>query len=179
MPATAPRLIETARLRLAPPAAVDADGIFAYASDPDVTRYMGWPRHGVMADTDAFLAFAGAQWKKNGVGPYVIRARDDGRLLGCAGIDPEPVSRASVGYVLAKDAWGYGFAAEALDAMVEVARLLGVADLDALCHPDHRRSQRVLEKCGFERDYGTITQLVFPNIDPDRAHEVARYVRAV
>lgn len=179
MSAAAPRVIETERLSFAPPSAVDADGIFAYASDPGVTRYMGWARHREMADTDAFLAFADYQWKMNGVGPYIIRARDDGRLIGCTGLDLEPVGQASTGYVLARDAWGVGFATEALRAMIEVARTIGVTRLHALCHPDHRRSQRVLEKCGFERDYDTITQLVFPNLDPDRAQAVVRYRRQV
>lgn len=39
----APLLIETARLILAQPQVTDAAAIFErYASDPDVTRFLGW-----------------------------------------------------------------------------------------------------------------------------------------
>jgi len=38
-----PRVLETPRLRLRSPTLADADAIFEYASDADVTRYMDWP----------------------------------------------------------------------------------------------------------------------------------------
>ena len=39
--------VETERLVLRRPTAADAPAIFArYASDPEVTRYMAWPRLG-------------------------------------------------------------------------------------------------------------------------------------
>ena len=41
---------------------------------------------------------------------------------------------------------------KALTAVIDVARRTGVTRLFALCHPEHRSSQRVLEKCGFVRD---------------------------
>jgi RimJ/RimL family protein N-acetyltransferase len=54
--------------------------------------------------------------------------------------------------VLARDAWGQGFATEALAAVLDIAGAIGVARLFALCHPAHRPSRRVLEKCGFVLD---------------------------
>jgi len=56
---------------------------------------------------------------------------------------------AATGYVLARDAWGHGYATEALAAIVVVARDPGVQRLYALCHPNHQASIHVLEKCGF------------------------------
>src|SRR5436309_2770420 len=50
--------------------------------------------------------------------PYVIRARADGTLLGGTGLAFVTPYRASTGYVLAKAAWGKGYATEALRAMV-------------------------------------------------------------
>ena len=47
------------------------------------------------------------------------------------------------GYVLAKDAWGQGYATEALRAMVNVARGIGIVSLSALCHPEHQASVHV------------------------------------
>jgi RimJ/RimL family protein N-acetyltransferase len=52
----APVQVETTRLLLRQPRAADATSIFErYASDPDVTRFLGWLRHQSLADTQAFL----------------------------------------------------------------------------------------------------------------------------
>src|SRR5262245_2340885 len=133
----------------------DAGIIFdRYASDPDVTRFLGWPRHKSIEDTDAFVAFSALEWERWPAGPYLIWSRDSGELLGGTGFGfgVEEPDEAVTGYVLAKDAWGKGYATEALTAMVQVARDLGLRRLTALCHPSHRASLRVLEKCGFVRD---------------------------
>lgn len=170
--------VETARLMLSAPLAADADEIFErYASDPEVTRYLGWPRHQTVADTQRFLALSAVQWERDGVGPYLIRSGVDGRLLGSTGIAMGPAGQAMTGYVLATDAWGKGYASEALAAMVDVARVTGVLRLYALCHPHHRASWRVLEKCGFNRDVGWTRQMEFPNLARGVPQDVLCYAR--
>ena len=52
----APGVIETSRLRLRRPAASDAPAVFTrYASDPAVTRFLGWRTHESLSDTQLFL----------------------------------------------------------------------------------------------------------------------------
>lgn len=173
----APIEIETTRLVLVKPQASDAASIFErYAGDPDVTRFLGWPRHASVADTQAFLQYSAAEWERWPAGPYVIRSRSDGRLLGGTGLSFEGPQRAVTGYVLAKDAWGQGYATEALGAMTDVARRIGVGRLQAFCHPEHRASWRVLEKCGFERDGSWTQQAVFPNLAPGVPQDVLCYI---
>ena len=173
---TAPLRVETERLVLAPPAAADAVAIFErYAANPDVTRYLGWPRHRSVADTESFLAFSAGQWAQAGAGPYLIRARRDGQLLGGTGLQVENPGLAMTGYVLAKDAWGLGYATEALLAMIDVARGIRVTRLYALCHPDHRPSWHVLEKCGFTLDPEWTRQVEFPNLAPGVAQDARCY----
>jgi ribosomal-protein-alanine N-acetyltransferase len=176
----APPLVETPRLVLSAPVAADAEVVFQrYASDDDVTRYLGWPRHRTVADTQGFLAFSAVQWDREGAGPYLIWARADGQLLGSTGLGLEPGGQAITGYVLAMDAWGKGYATEALTAVVEVATDIGVRRLYALCHPQHRASWRVLEKCGFERDGSWSQQLEFPNIAAGITQDVLCYRRGL
>jgi len=171
--------IETTRLQLLRPAPADAALIFErYASDPDVTKFLGWPRHESVADTQAFVQFSAGEWERWPAGPYLIRSRSDGRLLGGTGLSFDGPQQAATGYVLAKDAWGVGYATEALGAVVGVARQIGVTRLYALCHPQHRASWRVLEKCGFVRD-GSLTTLVeFPNLAPGVQQEALCYAVA-
>ena len=83
----APAAIETERLLLHQPSAPDAPEIFSrYASDADVTRYLSFRRHQSLADTHLFIDFSRMEWAANGCGPYLVRARDSGVLLGGTGL---------------------------------------------------------------------------------------------
>ena len=169
-------IIETARLRLRRPRPSDAASVFArYASDPAVTRYLGWPTHKSLDDTDGFLAYCASEWERWPVGPYLIESKDDGRLLGSTGLGFETPEQAATGYVFARDAWGHGYATEALTAMYQLARRLGVQRLYALCHPDHRASHHVLEKCGFLREGRLLAHAEFPNLAPGVQADVFCY----
>lgn len=169
-------IIETPRLRLRPPRPADAGAIFArYASDPRVTRFLGWRTHRTLADTEEFLAFCAAEWARWPAGPLIIESRADGALLGGTGIGFETLEQASTGYVLACDAWGLGYATEALGAIRERAAQLGIARLYAICHPRHRASARVLEKCGFLCEGTLRAYTEFPNLAPGVPADVRCY----
>jgi [ribosomal protein S5]-alanine N-acetyltransferase len=137
-----------------------------YASDPEVTRYLGWPRHRSVADTEAFVTFSQSEWEHSLVGPLLIFARDSGRLLGSSGLLLETPHRAQTGYVFARDAWGQGYATEALGAMLILAAEQKITRVYALCHTEHRSSWHVLEKCGFTREGILHAHSVFPNLSP-------------
>jgi ribosomal-protein-alanine N-acetyltransferase len=81
------------------------------------------------------------------------------------------------GYVLARDAWGHGYATEALRAVVDVAANTSVRRLYALTHPDHSASWRVLEKCAFEREGLLRGHTEFPNLHPGEPSDVLCYAR--
>jgi ribosomal-protein-alanine N-acetyltransferase len=154
---------------LSMPGLSDAEEIFTrYASDPDVTRYMAWPRHQSVADTNKFLAFSASEWARWPAGPYLIRLRHGGPLVGSTGLHFERPDVAETGYLIAKDAWGHGYATEALQAMVNLAGKLGVTRLFAPFHPDNHASRRVLEKCGFRLDEQQSRRAEFPNLEPGR-----------
>jgi ribosomal-protein-alanine N-acetyltransferase len=169
----APERFETARLILRRPTVEDAPEVYQrYANDVEVSRYLAWKLHQSSAMTRAFLEFSDTEWERWPGGPYLIESREDGRLLGGTGLAFETSYRASTGYVLAKDAWGQGYATEAVQAMVEISRTVGVARLYALCHVDHARSARVLEKCGFIREGVLQRYLEFPNLAPGQPADV-------
>ena len=136
------------------PRTEDAWAIFdRYAADAEATRYMAWPVHTTINDTYAFLTFSDVEWQRWPAGPYVIFSRADGTLLGSTGFAFETSDRAITGYILARDAWGNGYATESLRAMVDAGaahRAYGC------CRPRPTSimpsSGRVLEKCGFVKD---------------------------
>ena len=174
-----PETIETARLTLRRPKAGDAREIFdRYAADHAVTRYLSWPTHRSVADTLAFVSWSDEEWQRWPSGPYLVLARGGGasRLLGSTGLSYKSPARAVTGYVFARDAWGQGFATEALGAMVGLARETGVERLEAICHVDHQVSANVLEKCGFHQEEVRRDHFVFPNLAPQKKSDVFNYV---
>ncbi len=173
----APDRIETDRLVLRRPAPADAAAVYHYASDGEVTRYVGWARHRSLDDTRAFLAFSGAEWDRWPAGPYAICLRGTDTPIGGTGFAFETSYRAMTGYVLAREAWGAGYATEALCAIVAIAPPLGICRLHAFCHVDHVPSARVLEKCGFEREAILRRYNDFPNLAPGVPADVFCYVR--
>lgn len=136
---------------------------------------MGWPTHRSLADTTAFLALSDALWTTWPVGALLIESLATGQLLGSTGLTFESATEAETGYVLARDAWGQGFATEALLAVVQLAPAVGVRYLWAQCHPDHRASWRVLEKAGFQRDQQLHEHPGFPNLPDGGPRLVLRY----
>jgi ribosomal-protein-alanine N-acetyltransferase len=172
--------IETERLLLRRPKQSDAQAVFhRYASDREVTRYLSWPTHRSVADTLAFLAMSDEEWQRWPAGPYLALTQDNGSngsLVGSTGLFYKSPTRAVTGYVFAKDAWGQGYATEALQAMVDVAQQTGVLRLEAICHAEHSPSAHVLEKCGFNREDVRREHFVFPNLKPQKKSDVFSYV---
>jgi [ribosomal protein S5]-alanine N-acetyltransferase len=173
----APASLTTDRLRLRKPTTDDAPAILRrYASDVEVTRLLGWPRHESIEHTEAFLASSEDEWSRRGVGPYLI-LDNAGTLVGTTGLHVEKPHRAATGYVLARDAWGRGYATEAVGAMVELAASLRIRRLYALCHPDNRGSSRVLQKAAFALEGVLRRHTVFPNLDPAEPQDVECWAR--
>jgi len=177
----APEIIETERLLLRKPKRSDAQAVYdRYASDREVTRYLSWPTHRSVADTLAFLAMSDDEWQRWPAGPYLVLTRANGNakaLVGSTGLFYKSPTRAVTGYVFAKNAWGQGYATEALQAMVNVAQQTGVERLEAVCHAEHQPSAQVLEKCGFTREEVRREHFVFPNLKPQKKSDVFSYVR--
>jgi diamine N-acetyltransferase len=173
----APERLFTPRLVLERPGSDDAEAIFDYASDPVVTPYVAFPRHRSIDDARWFIGFSDAEWARAPAGPYVIRDRATNALIGSTGLVFETRFRAATGYVLGRDSWGRGYATEALGAMVDVARTLGVRRLLAHVHPEHTRSARVLEKSGFTLEGVWRLHDEFPNLTPGEPSDVVCYVR--
>ena len=152
----APLRVETARLILSPPTADDVQAIFErYASDPDVTRFMAWPRHESTASTEAFVTFSAQEWERAAAGPYLIWSRADGSLLGASGLEVQERGRSRDRLRAGEGRVGKGLRHRGPERHGERGSSLGLERLTACCHLEHRASQRVLEKCGFRREPAT------------------------
>ena len=172
----APEHLVSARLLYDRPSPADAEEIYSrYASDPDITRFMGFRTHRSLKDTSDFLFTSDAEWKRWPAGPYLVRLRENNLLVGSTGLTFETPYRAMTGYIFARDAWGLGYAGEALRRMGVAAPALGVRRLYALCHTAHERSRRVLEKEGYHCEGILRRYMEFPNVSPGEPADVYCY----
>jgi RimJ/RimL family protein N-acetyltransferase len=156
--------LETERLVLRMPRLDDADAFAEYLADPEVMRFLGGetvPRDDVPPVLQKWLG----RWEANGVGPFAIERRDDGRVVGRAGIivwdtrewrnstfaDAGEHVQPELGWALGRPHWGKGYATEAAGAVRDWARReCGIGRLISLINPDNVQSQRVAERLGAE-----------------------------
>ena len=152
----------------------DAPQIYRYAADPLSSRYLSWSPHQDEMQTQQFLYGCIEAWRGGERFPWVIEAA--GEVVGM--IEAKLKGRnAGIGYVLAPDAWGKGYATEALmlvsDALFQHSP---VSAIWALCVTDNLASARVLERCGYQREKLIANYFPCPNLDGEK-HDVWRYVR--
>lgn len=152
--------LETDRLILRRMTPSDAEAVFAYASDPEVTRYVVWDTHRSIQDSRAFLELAVQKYKSGGEPDWGIVYKGDHRFVGTCGFVGWDVdhARAEIGYVLSRKYWGRGLMPEALRAMIAFGfERMGLNRIEARCIAENTASARVMEKVGMTYE-GTLRQ---------------------
>jgi len=155
--ATPPLLpIRTDRLLLRDFQDSDFDGLQAYASDPEVARFMEWGPN-TPDDTRAFLgrAFASQQlWPRLDLS-LVIEHVADRKVIGSIGLYLRDAANRTVeiGYCLNRDYWRTGIVFEASRALIDTAfRTLDMHRVFATCDVRNTGSYGVMEKLGMRRE---------------------------
>ena len=139
-------VLETERLVLRAPRRADVKAIACLAGDRRIAENTARIPHPYGADdAEQFLGIVNRQ---DGEATFAIELR--GELIGMCGVEPRE-GAAGIGYWLGVPYWNYGYATEAVRAVIDHA--FGELEHDALqagarvCNP---ASRRVLEKCGFQ-----------------------------
>jgi ribosomal-protein-alanine N-acetyltransferase len=144
-------ILETERLRLAPLTSSDADHLFPIMGDPEVMAYWDVAEVDdpdlvariVQSQVDAMTDGRALHW--------AMRTLETDAFLGACDLSEIDGwhRRAEVGFMLGRDAWGRGYALEAMRTVVAFAAANGVRKLTARTHVGNRRSESLLEKLGF------------------------------
>jgi RimJ/RimL family protein N-acetyltransferase len=147
-------LLETPRLLLRDFTADDWPAVLAYQRDPRYLRLYEWADRtpaAVQAFVQMFVDQQHAQPRTRFQLAVTLRAT--GELIGNCGIRRDsPMSHeAEIGYEIAPDQWGRGYASEAVAAIVGFGiETLRVHRITAWLVADNVASARVLEKNGFQ-----------------------------
>lgn len=165
-------MIETDRLLLRKPRGEDAPGLLEAFADPEAMRYIGDGSTTDLAGAEQAVDRWLKRWDAWGIGMFVVERTEDSRILGRAGFlrwDPEIWEiggwETELGWGLAREHWGHGYATEAALALRDWAfDGLGLTRLVSLIQHGNVRSVRVAEKLGerHERDievHGNPTRL--------------------
>ena len=147
-----PRL-ETPRLVLRGFTPADVEPYLQMLADPQVARFLGDGRPLNRVDAWRQLAMIIGHWELRGFGLWAVEERATGRLLGRIGChEPEGWPGFELGYALARDAWGQGFAREGASAALDYARRELARDvIISLIRPANRASIAVAEHFGARR----------------------------
>jgi [ribosomal protein S5]-alanine N-acetyltransferase len=162
-------IIRTERLELRPAELDDAQAIFdALAFDPRVTKFMEWrpwPQfdESKAAERHADLVSDMAEGKRI---LWVVRKLDEAAI--CGRVELRIDGRdGDIGYILASSHWGQGIMPEAVNAVLEFARRLGLRRVTGTCDPENYASVRVFEKLGFTYTGRQKSALVRPNLSDE------------
>jgi RimJ/RimL family protein N-acetyltransferase len=162
----------TPRLLLRPGFPEDAPALAAAIADEGIVRNLSvvpWPY--ALRDAEAFLASP-----RDPVLPSFLifeRTASAPVLVGSCGLGRRPSGAVELGYWIGRPFWGRGFASEAGHALIDIARALGLRQIEASHFIDNPASARVLDKLGFES-----TGLIAPRTNCARGEAVpARLMR--
>jgi RimJ/RimL family protein N-acetyltransferase len=127
----------------------------ALNADPRVMEHMQSPL--TREQSDAFADRIVRHWDDHGWGLWALERRDSGTFIGFVGLSPVRFEasfapKVEIGWRLAADHWGHGFATEAARAGIDYAfDVLGWPDIISFTAVPNARSEAVMVRLGCQR----------------------------
>ena len=134
----------------------DLDPFAALNSDPEVMRFM--PKLLSREECEAMIQRIRDHFRDHGFGWWAVEVRGVNSFAGFVGLgiprfEAPFTPCVEIGWRLAREAWGLGFATEAARAAVAFGfDELGLKEILSFTVPDNVRSRRVMEQLGMTHD---------------------------
>ena len=161
-----PEKIETDRLVLLRLRYEDAEEIFyAYASKPEVTKYLAFHTHQSVQDARNFLHYVTAAWDMGTEYGFGIRLKSDNKFIGSIGFINEN-GKVQFGYSLSPNYWNQGLTTEACKAVLAlIKKQKDIHRIWTFIDAENVASGKVLEKCGLVEEARLAKWFRFVNQD--------------
>jgi ribosomal-protein-alanine N-acetyltransferase len=142
--------LETDRLFIRPWTPADRPAFTGLTEDPEVMRYVHGGQPYAEDEVDEWFTRQARQLAEHDVCMGALIEKATGRLVGIAGTQPlGTTGNFEIGWWLARDVWGRGYATEAGGAaMRHVLETLGHKRVVAIIDPDNEPSKRVVGRLG-------------------------------
>jgi RimJ/RimL family protein N-acetyltransferase len=137
------------KISLAPFALTDADELYLVRGDAEAMAFWDWPADERPVATRAAAAHMLDDIAHGDARIWTIRRDRDGAFIGVVDLGGIGERSADLGFMIRRDFWGRGYAFGAATLAVRHGWAMGLARLNARCHEDNRRSQRLLLRLGF------------------------------
>lgn len=139
-------VLETARLRLRPRTIADAEALHPAYADHELMRWWSSAPHDTVEQTRADLAKEASEWRV-----WAITLKGDDCAIGFVAAGEKRQGNVSeIGYMLLREHWGTGIAAEAVSGVIDRIFAEGQRRVFADTDPDNVASRGLLEKLGFK-----------------------------
>jgi ribosomal-protein-alanine N-acetyltransferase len=147
-------ILETERLVLRPIETSDWRALYPIMSDPIVMAHWDSTEIEDPEIVEQMVAAQVDEMKAGRARYWAIERAQDKAFLGTCDLSEidRRHRRGEVGFVLANSAWGQGYGFEAMRAVVDHAAGLGLKRLWARAHAGNKRSERLLERLGFQME---------------------------
>ena len=155
--------LETDRLLLRKITIEDLEGMYSYASNQVVAKYVTWNAHQFISDTKEFVEFVLSQYENRKIAPWGIEYKETGNFIGT--IDfvswlPHH-NTAEIGYVIHPHYWGRGITTEAAKRVISFGfEKMDLVRIQARCLIENIGSARVMEKSGMTFE-GILRKAIF------------------
>lgn len=175
--------LESARLRLRPWRDTDLAAFAAMCADPRVMRY--FPGLLSRLESAALIGRVRGHFAEYGYGLWALERKDSGAFIGFTGLlnvgfDAPFTPAVEIGWSLAPEHWGLGYASEAAWAVLRCAfDRLALDQVVSFTTEANLHSQKVMQAIGMQRDLaGDFEHPKIPEGHPLRPHVLYRISRA-
>jgi len=145
-------ILETKHLRLEKIDSSFVKDIYEYASDPEVTRFVIWPRHKTLQDTSSFLYGWLEDVYQRNVPNWAMIHKKDNRMMGTAGYSMVDLDNyfGEIGVVVHRNYWGQHLGGEAAKKIISYGfETMHLHRIQARTFADNISSRKSLEEVGF------------------------------
>ncbi|MGE5607111.1 MAG: GNAT family N-acetyltransferase [Bacteroidota bacterium] len=154
---------ETERLVMRKLTMEDAEDVFEYASNPEVSKYVTWETHRTINDSISFIKMTIEKYEHEAIGDWGLEYKANGKLIGTCGFVNWNKQHhwAGIGYVLSRDYWNRGIMTEAASVIIRHGfEKMDLNRIEAHHMIENIASGRVMQKVGMTFE-GVVRGLFF------------------
>ena len=165
-------IVETERLILRRYKEEDLQDLFEYLSDKEVVEHEPY-RPLTLIETKENL-----EWRIGTEEMIAVELKSSHKMIGNVYMGKREFEALEIGYVFNRNYWGHGYAFESCKALMQQAFSNGIHRIYAECDPRNKRSWKLLEALGFQREAHLRKNVYFWKDENDKAIWKDTYIYA-